>query len=237
MMITPKHIAVIMDGNGRWAMQRNVPIRKGHREGAEALRRVLRHCKSKPEIHYLTVYAFSQENWKRPKSEVLDLMDLLRYFFKQEIEDIISEKIRIRFIGDRAALEPDIQQMLASAEARSAAHEGFTLVIALSYGSRQEIAQATKQLVEQVQQGLLRADEISVDHIQNLLSTHDIPDPDLLIRTGGEERLSNFLLWQCAYTELYFSDVLWPDFSANHFDAALEHFAQRERRFGGRKVA
>ncbi len=231
------HIAIIMDGNGRWAAQRGLPTRKGHREGAESLRRLLKHCKKNPAITHLTVYAFSQENWKRPASEVADLMDLLRYFFKAELESLLKEGVRLRFIGDRSALDADIQTMLAETEARSAHFSQLTLCIALSYGSRQEIARACQKLASKALSGAIAPSDISPEMLERALDTHGIPDPDLLIRTGGDERLSNFLLWQSAYTELYFCDVLWPDFSGEHFDQALEHFAARERRFGGRHVA
>jgi len=233
----PSHIAIIMDGNGRWASLRGQPVRKGHREGAEALRRILRHCKQCPHITHLTVYAFSQENWKRPKSEITDLMELLRYFFKQELEAILKENVRIRFIGERAALEKDIQEILKTSEAKSAGNTQLTLTIALNYGSRQEIASAAKKLAEQVQSGALPLESINAQTLAAELDTHGMPDPDLLIRTGGDERLSNYLLWQCAYTELYFCDVLWPDFSAEHLDQAITHFMTRERRFGGRSQA
>ncbi len=233
----PSHIAIIMDGNGRWASMRGEPVRKGHREGAEALRRILRHCKDLPHVTHLTVYAFSQENWKRPKHEIFDLMELLRYFFKQEIEQILKENVRIQFIGERAALEADIQDILKSTEARSAGNTRLTLSIALNYGSRQEIAKAAQAIAQKVAAGALHADAISADTISEHLDTAGTPDPDLLIRTGGDERLSNFLLWQSAYTELYFCDVLWPDFAPEHFDAAIAHFMKRERRFGGRSGA
>lgn len=230
----PSHIAIIMDGNGRWATLNNVPVRKGHREGAEALRRILRHCKECSHITHLTVYAFSQENWKRPKNEIIDLMELLRYFFKQEIEEILKEDVRICFIGERSALEPDIQDILISAETRSASNTRLTLTIALNYGSRQEIALAAQAIAKKAASGALDAASITAETITGHLDTSGTPDPDLLIRTGGDERLSNFLLWQSAYTELYFCDVLWPDFSSQHFDDAIAHFMKRERRFGGR---
>ena len=233
----PAHIAIIMDGNGRWASSRGLPVRKGHREGAESLRRLLRHCKTLPDISYLTVYAFSQENWKRPKREIIDLMDLMRYFFKQELDNILSETIRIRFIGERETLDEDIQAMVHNAEERSAHHTRLTLIIALNYGSRQEIARAAQALALQVASGTLDASAITPESLTTALNTHGIPDPDLLIRTGGDERLSNFLLWQCAYTELFFSKTLWPDFMPEHFDEAIAHFTQRERRFGARYVA
>lgn len=233
----PSHIAIIMDGNGRWASMRGLPVRKGHREGAEALRRILRHCKVCSHVTHLTVYAFSQENWKRPKSEIIDLMELLRYFFKSEIEEILKENVCIRFIGERTALESDIQEILTSSETRSAGNTSLTLTIALNYGSRQEIASATQRIAEKVAAGTLAASDISTEILGAHLNTYGTPDPDLLIRTGGDERLSNFLLWQSAYTELYFSDVLWPDFLPQHFDEAIAHFMTRERRFGGRNSA
>jgi undecaprenyl diphosphate synthase len=230
----PAHIAIIMDGNARWAKKHNMPIHKGHQEGAEALRRMLHHCKTLPFIDHVTVYAFSQENWKRPKQEIADLMQLLRFFFKRELKVLLKENIRIRFIGERKTLDADIRDILQTAEEKSAENTRLTLTIAISYGSRQEIASAAQALAKQVLAGNITPDDIDVDRLNKTLQTQYASDPDLLIRTGGEQRLSNFLLWQSAYTELYFCDALWPEFDGETLDKAIEIFASRQRRFGGR---
>lgn len=230
----PAHIAVIMDGNGRWAKQKGVARVKGHKQGAEALRALLEACRTRAHIKYLTLYAFSTENWKRPQTEISDLMELLRYYLKHEAKTLHKEGIRIRFIGEREALSNDIQKELVDVEIMTKENKSFTLVIALSYGSRQELASAMKRIGQKIADGSLKPDAINEQVISQHLDTADIPDPDLLIRTGGDERLSNFLLWQSAYTELYFTEVLWPDFSAAELDKAVECFSQRERRFGAR---
>lgn len=230
----PAHIAIIMDGNARWAQRQGVVISKGHHQGAEALRTILTHANTLPFIEQITVYAFSSENWKRPEQEVHDLMDLLRFFFRKELNALLKENIRIRFIGERSALAKDIQEILINTEIKSASNTGLTLTIALSYGSRQEITEAAKTLAQQVVNGSIALDDITPDSLESALQTHGMKAPDLLIRTGGEQRLSNFLLWQCAYAELYFTDLLWPDFDAAAFDAAIYHFTTRQRRFGGR---
>jgi undecaprenyl diphosphate synthase len=233
----PKHIAVIMDGNGRWANERNISRARGHSEGAEALRRLLTACDNRPFIQYLTLYAFSTENWNRSPDEVADLMNLLRHYVKREASALHKNGVRMRFIGDRSKLAPDIQSDLDEVEALTAQNARLTVTIALSYGGRQEITQAVQAIARKVADGLLAPDAIDESTIANHLGTHNMPDPDLLIRTGGEERLSNFLLWQSAYTELYFCDLLWPDFAAEHLDKAIESFGQRERRFGKRNAS
>lgn len=230
----PSHIAIIMDGNGRWAKQHSVMRAKGHRQGAEAIRALLEACKTRAHIKYVTLYAFSTENWNRPKDEVSDLMELLRHYIRHEAKTMHKEGVRLRFIGDRAALSKDIQKELADVETLTANNTALTLVIALSYGSRQELANAMKRIGQKIADGALKPDAVTEQVISEHLDTSDIPDPDLLIRTGGDERLSNFLLWQSAYTELYFTEVLWPDFSGAHLNKAIECFSQRERRFGGR---
>jgi undecaprenyl diphosphate synthase len=230
----PAHIAIIMDGNGRWAKQQGIARVRGHKQGAEAIRVLLEACKTRPHIKYITLYAFSTENWNRPKDEVSDLMELLRHYIRHEAKTMHKEGVRLRFIGDRAALSKDIQKELADVEAMTAANTALTLVIALSYGSRQELANAMKRIGQKIADGSLKPDAVTEQMISEHLDTSDIPDPDLLIRTGGDERLSNFLLWQSAYTELYFTEVLWPDFSGAHLDKAIECFSQRERRFGAR---
>ncbi len=233
-MATPSHIAIIMDGNGRWANQRHLPRKIGHRQGAEALRTILTYCRELPFLTHLTVYAFSSENWNRPEDEVTDLMQLLTHYLSKESKTLHENGVRIRFIGDRSRLQDEIRAKLQDVETLTATNHKFTLVIALSYGSRQEIRRAMAKLAKEIVAGTLSPEEISEDAIASALDTYDIPDPDLLIRTGGDQRLSNFLLWQSAYTEFYFSDALWPDFTPDHLNEAIQCFGQRERRFGTR---
>lgn len=230
----PQHIAVIMDGNGRWARERGVSRVRGHNEGAEALRNLLNACRVRPYIRYLTLYAFSIENWNRSKDEVDDLMNLLRHYVKREAPILHENNICMRFIGDMGPLAEDIRRDLAEVEKMMCDNTGLTVNMAISYGARQELRAAMQAIGEQVATGSLVAHEITEDVISAHLHTAKIPDPDLLIRTGGEQRLSNFLLWQSAYTELYFTDTLWPDFKAEHLDKAVEWYSQRERRFGKR---
>ena len=230
----PAHVAIIMDGNGRWAKKNKTPRKMGHKAGAEALRRLLEACRNYPHLRYLTVYAFSSENWKREPSEIQDLMGLLRHYINHEVKNLLKENIRLRFIGDRQTLSPDLQKDLAAIEKESASKTGLNLTIAISYGARQEMVYAVQRIASDIANGTLTPDQISEATIHNYLETADLPDPDLLIRTGGDERLSNFLLWQSAYTELYFSEVLWPDFSAEEMEKAFEVYGARERRFGAR---
>lgn len=230
----PAHIAIIMDGNGRWAQQRGIPRKLGHRQGAEALRGLLEHCRNLPFITHLTVYAFSSENWKRSDDEVNDLMELLAQYLTRESKTLHKQGVRLRFIGDRSKLSQEIQESLLNVEQLTQANTSFTLVIALSYGSRQELARAMQKLAHRMEQGTMKAASIDETAISQALDTAGIPDPDLLIRTGGDQRLSNFLLWQSAYTELYFTEVLWPDFTPDHLRQAIECFSHRERRFGAR---
>ena len=230
----PTHIAIIMDGNGRWAQQRGIPRKLGHKQGAESLRRLLEHCRELPFLSHLTVYAFSSENWKRSDDEVNDLMELLAQYLTRESKTLHKNGVRIRFIGDRTRLSDTIRQNLSDVETLTAANTVFTLVIALSYGSRQEISRAVQAIVARVKDGTLEPSQISESTLTDTLDTFGIPDPDLLVRTGGDQRLSNFLLWQSAYTELYFTEVLWPDFTPDHLRQAIESFGQRERRFGAR---
>ncbi len=231
-MATPAHVAIIMDGNGRWAKARGLPRLAGHRAGVEALRNVVR---AAPElgVAYLTVYAFSSENWSRPKSEVSDLMGLLRIFIRRDLAELHQSGVRVRIIGDREGLEPDIRSLLEEAETLTFANRRLTLVIAFNYGGRDEIARAARRLAEAVSRGDLDAGAITPDRFAAALDTAGIPDPELVIRTSGELRLSNFLLWQAAYSELVFLPCYWPDFSREHFVDALAAFAGRERRFGG----
>ena len=232
----PVHVAIIMDGNGRWAKARTLPRVAGHQQGAEAVRTAIRSA-ADLGVSYLTLYGFSNENWKRPKTEITDLMGLLRLYLRREISDLDREGIRIRFIGDRERLADDIVMLIEMAEQRTRRNTGLTLVIALSYGGRQEIAQAARSLARAAVAGEIDPDDIDESAIDRNLFTNNIPDPDLLIRTSGEQRISNFLLWQCAYAELVFTDTLWPDFSREDFADALREFNRRERRFGATGAA
>jgi undecaprenyl diphosphate synthase len=230
---TPAHVAIIMDGNGRWAAARGLPRVAGHKAGVEAVRRVVR-AAMEMGVGCLTLYAFSSENWRRPLGEVLDLTGLLRHFLRIEIDELHERGARLRFIGDRARFDPDIQRDLARAEQRTSGNSRLDLVVALSYGGRAEIVAATRAAIRAALDGTLDPETLDEDSFGSLLSTAGLPDPDLIIRTSGEQRLSNFLLWQSAYAEMVFLDVLWPDFSQPHFAEALAQFARRERRFGAR---
>jgi undecaprenyl diphosphate synthase len=227
----PRHVAIIMDGNGRWAKARGLPRNLGHRQGVDTVREVVRSCRDLG-IEYLTLYAFSSENWKRPESEVAGLMDLLRLFIRRELDDLARNGVCIRMIGDRSRLAPDIVSLIADSEAKTRDNRKLTLTIALSYGSQDEIVDACRQLAERVAAGTLKPQDITADMLAANLQTAGIPDPDLIIRTSGEQRLSNFLLWQSAYSELIFVDKLWPDFSGSDLAAAVEAFQRRERRYG-----
>jgi undecaprenyl diphosphate synthase len=229
----PQHVAIIMDGNGRWAKARGLPRMIGHKKGAEALRAVLEGCREMG-LRYLTVYAFSSENWNRPVVEVSDLMTLLRHYLDREIANLHKNGIRLRVIGDIQKLEPDIRKQIDAAETLTEQNQAFNLTIALSYGARQEMLQAMRELATGIESGAIKAESVDESTVSSLLYTRGLPDPDLLIRTGGEQRLSNFLLWQSAYTELYFSPVLWPDFSVAHLQQAVCEYANRERRYGTR---
>lgn len=228
----PRHVAIIMDGNGRWARRRGLPRFEGHRRGVEALRRVIRHAGNRG-IEFLTLFTFSSENWSRPISEVNDLMGLLERFVRSDLQTLVEANVRIRVIGSRAELAPKIAQLLLTAEEATAANGGLNLVIAFNYGSRDEIARAVRSLAEDVRAGLIDPRAIDAATIASRLDTAGIPDPDLVIRTSGEVRLSNFLLWQSAYSELVFVPTLWPDFDEASFDEALALYGARERRFGG----
>lgn len=228
----PEHIAIIMDGNGRWAKARGLPRTAGHRAGVEALRKTVR-AVGERGVSWLTVYAFSSENWSRPKSEVADLMGLLKLFIRRDLAELHRNGVRVRVIGERSDLQPDIADLLREAESLTALNREMNLVIAFNYGSRDEIVRAARRAAEAVAAGSLRAGEITEERFSTLLDTAGIPDPDLVIRTSGEQRLSNFLLWQAAYAELVFVPCYWPDFGSRDLDAALETFHARERRFGG----
>ena len=227
----PQHIAIIMDGNGRWAQTKGLSRTAGHKRGAEAVRHAVEGAVEEG-IRYLTLFGFSSENWKRPAQEVHDLMGLLRFYLKSEIKKLNKEGIRLHIIGDRNRLEPDIVKLITEAEERTADNLRLDLTIALSYGSRAEIVLAARKIAEQVAAGSLTPGDVSEDLISSHLYTHDIPDPDLLVRTSGEHRISNFLLWQLAYTELMFLDKRWPDFNKEDLRTAISEFQSRERRFG-----
>ena len=227
----PRHIAIVMDGNGRWAQQRGLPRPVGHSEGAKAVRRVVEACAQRG-IQALTLFAFSSENWRRPRLEVDVLMRLFMRTLRSEIRRLDSAGVRLRFIGDRAAFSEALQQRMAQAEQRTAGNNGLNLVIAANYGGRWDIVQAAQQLAREVAAGRLSSDAINQAALQQYMCLADLPEPDLFIRTGGEQRISNFLLWQLAYTELYFSERLWPDYNAADLDAACSAFASRQRRFG-----
>ncbi len=227
-----KHIAIIMDGNGRWATARKMSRTRGHKKGADAAKEAMESCITLG-IPYLTLYAFSSENWKRPAGEVSDLMQLLRYYLDHEINNLHKNGICLKVIGDIARLDADIRKRVEKAEALTKDNTKLFLNLALSYGSRQEISHAATKIAADVAAGKITPEDISEETFSAYLYTTGIPDPDLLIRTGGEERISNFLLWQCAYTEFYFTDMLWPDFNLESMKAAVEEFGRRQRRFGG----
>ncbi|MER9074296.1 isoprenyl transferase [Mesorhizobium sp. M0904] len=231
-MATPAHVAIIMDGNGRWAKARGLPRLAGHRAGVEALRKTVRAAPGLG-ISFLTVYAFSSENWSRPKSEVSDLMGLLKLFIRRDLAELHQSGVRIRVIGDRAGLQPDIRGLLEEAETLTLSNEALTLVIAFNYGGRDEIVRTARKLAAAVARGEIDSEAITAESFASSLDTEGIPDPELVIRTSGELRLSNFLLWQAAYSELVFLPCYWPDFSREHLSDALRDFAGRERRFGG----
>ena len=227
----PRHVAIIMDGNGRWARARGLPRIAGHRSGAEAARRTVA-AATELGIPYLTLFGFSSENWKRPSTEIHDLMALLRHYLRGEIEELHRNGVRLKVIGQIAQFAPDIVSMIERAEAATRDNPRITLTIALSYGGRAEIVTAVRAIAEQVAFGKLDPEAVDEECIARHLSTADIPDPDLLIRTSGEQRISNFLLWQCAYSELVFTKTLWPDFSKHDLDQAIADFCGRDRRYG-----
>ncbi|MEW6765404.1 MAG: polyprenyl diphosphate synthase [Pseudomonadota bacterium] len=229
--IVPAHVAIIMDGNGRWAEQRGYPRVFGHRRGATALRHAVRACAQRG-VQALTVFAFSSENWRRPSAEVAALMHLFMQSLRREVRRLQEANVRLRFIGDRSRFDESLQARMAEAETLTASNGGMTLVVAVNYGGRWDIAQATRQLLADVQAGKRSIDSIDESVLGEQIQLADLPEPDLLIRTGGEQRISNFLLWQLAYTELYFTPVLWPDFGPDDIDHAFQWFAGRERRFG-----
>ncbi len=225
----PRHIAIIMDGNGRWAKVRGLERSMGHQEGAQTVRDITE-AASNLGVKYLTLYTFSTENWNRPSHEVAALMALIIESLEEEL--FMKNNVRLKVIGNRNRLPEFVREALERCENNTAANSGMTMVLALSYSARWEITDAARQIAEQVQRGELRAEDITEEVLQNKLTTHFMPDPELLIRTGGELRLSNYLLWQCAYSELYFTETYWPDFTAEHLYAAIADYQSRERRFG-----
>ena len=228
----PRHVAIIMDGNGRWAARRGLPRSAGHKAGVDALRRAVK-AAADFGIEYLTIYSFSSENWSRPAAEVSFLLDLLRRFIRQDVAELHRSGVKITVVGSRADLEPGIVSLLDDAERLTRENSKLNLVVAFNYGSRQEIGRAMSAIARKIESGEISTADISPELISLNLDTAGIPDPDLLIRTGGEQRLSNFLLWQCAYTEFVFVDEFWPDFTHEIFARALDEFRLRDRRFGG----
>ncbi len=231
-MTKPTHIGIIMDGNGRWAKARGLPRAAGHRAGVEALRRTVRSA-GELGISWLTCYAFSSENWSRPQSEVSDLMGLLKIFIRRDLAELHQNGVRVRVIGDRKGLKPDIRMLLEEAEALTAENVAMNLIIAFNYGSRDEIARAAAKIARMAANQEIAASQITPETFAAFLDTAGVPDPDMIIRTGGDQRLSNFLLWQAAYAELVFTSRFWPDFSEADLATAIEEFGNRDRRFGG----
>jgi undecaprenyl diphosphate synthase len=229
---TPRHVAIIMDGNGRWASARGLPRGEGHRRGVEALRKTVR-AAGEMGISYLTIFSFSAENWTRPASEIRDLMGLLRRFIRNDLAELHQNRVKVRVIGERGDLDPDIRRLLEEAEELTRDNDKLTLVVAFNYGGRQEIARAAAKLADKVRTGGLDPSAITADLIGQNLDAPDLPDPDLIIRTSGEQRLSNFLLWQSAYSELVFVPTYWPDFDRVALESAIAEYHRRERRFGG----
>jgi undecaprenyl diphosphate synthase len=228
----PRHVAIIMDGNGRWAAARGLPRGEGHRRGVEALRRTV-HAAGDLGIGFLTIFSFSAENWSRPAAEIRELMGLLRRFIRHDLANLHREGVRVRVIGERESLDPEIRRLLDEAEELTKHNEKLVLVVAFNYGARQEIARAARQMAAAVAAGDLAVSAVTADKLASYLDAPDLPDPDLIIRTSGEQRLSNFLLWQAAYSELVFVPTYWPDFDRAALENAIIEYRRRERRFGG----
>jgi len=228
----PKHVAIIMDGNGRWASARGLPRGEGHRRGVEALRKTVR-AAGEMGIRFLTIFSFSAENWSRPPSEIRDLMGLLRRFIRNDLAELHQNGVKVRIIGERGDLDLEIRRLLEEAEELTKGNDGLTLVVAFNYGARQEIARAAARIVAKIKEGAIDASALNADLIGRNLDAPDLPDPDLIIRTSGEQRLSNFLLWQAAYSELVFVPTYWPDFDRAALEGAIAEYHRRERRFGG----
>ncbi|MDR1253607.1 MAG: isoprenyl transferase [Oscillospiraceae bacterium] len=231
-MCLPEHLGIIMDGNGRWAKRKRLPRKVGHTAGANNFRRIVKHC-SKIGIKYLTVFAFSTENWKRPKEEVVHLMELFKQYLEEALKDFQDENIKIAFLGERKVLSDDLQNLIEETERVSANCDGMVLNIAMNYGSRNEIVEAAISLIEDVLEKKINICDIDAEALSQRLYTKFCPDPDLIVRTGGEFRISNFLLWQSAYAEYAVVDILWPDLKPDNLDAILLEFSKRKRRFGG----
>lgn len=229
---TPKHVAIIMDGNGRWARARGLPRLAGHKRGVETVRQIVRDA-AELGIEYLTLFSFSSENWRRPAEEVNELMGLIKRFVRRDLANLHENGVRVRIIGSRENLDNEVIELITKAQDLTENNSGITLVVAFNYGGKQEITDAVRKVVEAVQRGELTPDQINPDSFNAFLYTTDIPEPDLLIRTSGEQRLSNFLLWQCAYTEFVFVRQPWPDFNKDLLISAIEEFQNRNRRFGG----
>jgi undecaprenyl diphosphate synthase len=226
-----RHVAIIMDGNGRWAAKKGLPRTEGHRRGVETIRSLVRHVGSL-NIDYLTLYSFSRENWKRPQDEISDLMGLLKFFVRNHLSELHSHNVQVRVIGSKEHLSDDILSLLEEAQSVTKNNTGLCLVVAFNYGARQELCQAVQALAQKLKDGQIQVDHINEEMISEALDTHGIPDPDLIIRTSGEQRLSNFLLWQSAYSEFYFDETLWPDYTPEHFNQAVACFTNRQRRYG-----
>jgi undecaprenyl diphosphate synthase len=227
----PRHIAVIMDGNGRWANRRHLPRIAGHKAGVEAVRNIVQEC-AKRNIDALTLFAFSSENWRRPKKEVSLLMDLLMTSLQREVMKLHENNVRLRIIGDRSVFPEKLQKQIETAEFLTQDNDALVLSVAVNYGGRWDLVQAARKLAEQAVSGLIKPAQIDESLLESCLELHGLPEPDLFIRTGGEERISNFLLWHLAYTEMYFTEILWPDFDVDAFRDALTSFTRRQRRFG-----
>ena len=228
----PKHIAIIMDGNGRWASEKGLPRTEGHKVGAETVRTILEHAKERG-VKYVTLYAFSSENWNRPKAEVDVLMNLFRKYMKEDVAELQKKRVRVSFIGDRTRFPEDMQDRMNEVERETADYDDFHVILALSYGARGDLIAAIKRIALDVMDRKYMISNINEAVVNEALSTHGIPYPDLVIRTSGEQRLSNFLLWEIAYAELYFTPIYWPDFNEQDLDIAIEAYGRRTRRFGG----
>lgn len=229
--VIPEHVAIIMDGNGRWASLRGLPRFEGHRRGVESVRKTVK-ASIEIGIKYLTIFSFSAENWSRPAAEIMELMGLLKRFIRHDLADLNNQNVRMKIIGERENLSKDLRLLLDEAETSTAANTGLILTVAFNYGGRQEILRAAQAMAKAVEEGKVKAENITKDTFEGFLDTAGTPPPDLLIRTSGEQRISNFLLWQCAYSEFVFLPVLWPDFDKSHLESALLEYGGRERRYG-----
>ena len=227
----PRHIAIVMDGNGRWARAKNRPRFVGHKKGVDAVRDIVKTC-HKLNVECLSLFAFSSENWKRPEEEIKHLMGLFMFALEREAKALARNNVKLKIVGDLSGFSDKLQEKIMQVEDLTATSTGLNLIVAANYGGRWDITQATKKIAKQIELGETNIESITESELNKLLTTSDFPDPDLFIRTGGEKRISNFLIWQMAYAELYFTDVLWPDFNADHLTEAIQDYSQRERRFG-----